>query len=1768
MAEETTETEPQKKSDAPVLEGGTYEIIRKRLQDHAADLRERLGKLNDLRKDVFGSIETSLLRAERITTEHNCVPRDMAPLEENKFLFGYNVQFGLKTGIKLSDVFACYEYSGENFQQVGLEVIGDEHFADDFQSLYKYYKNTRFVKFSYIGPYFFMVFRVGNDVTDVKTFKWTLEGGTLRYLDNRSDHEFKYPPQYEFDWKRTHRELHRSGLSPHISIEDRVFVECINGDLTIKIEDNTETGEGIYSEPVDYKDQTLDDAEIFYAICGNLVLLKIRPFQEKDFRYFIFNDKIHAVHRADGIAQACVMLPEDQGIIFSNGYYLQTGVLKAFDTDRTDMMFERLITSSNGEDYLYVFYNRLDGDYVLMSYNLISQEVANPIWCHGFSLYDNGELTYFKAHHEPQKHHTIQVWNTPYVAAGREASAKTDSFLYKIGNRDVVRCMAECQDILNLMAKDESYAGLYVEIVKLANDIADSYFWVDKEETFNLKAALLQIKDTAGKAVDEHQKVIRIRNETGAELKRVRGEADKVFHILKTEQFDSVDLFVDNLAELRRVRGETISLKDLRYIDIDAVEALEAVIVEETEKLSRGCVEFLLKPEALEPYRQRVEEHNAAIEEIEKVAAGRELEEAITKTGSDLELLIDIVTNLKIDDATETTRIIDAITDIYTTLNQVKVGIKKKIKSLMEVEGAAQFNAELKLLNQAVINYLDICDDPGKCEEYLNKVMVQFEELEGRFADFDEYTVELADKRTEVYEAFEARKLNLIEARNKKANALMTSAERILKVIKHRVDGMKTINDINGYMAADLMIDKIRSTIQELIDLDDSVKADDLQGRLKSIHQDAVRQLKDKLELFADGENIILLGKHKFSVNVQPLDLTIVNRDGEMNLHLTGTKYFEEITSESFLATRDVWSQDVVSENDSVYRAEYLAWRMLEWLETGEETTMADFAAAGEVEQLEMVRKFMGPRYAESYTKGIHDHDGSAVLSKLVAIHASLGLARFQPDARACANVYWSKFCPEETKTLWTSRLKSFGAKNKLFPGDEVNEEYIEDLRVLLQAFVESEELFSAELVPEAGEYLFHELCAGEGFVISKEAADTHAAFTEALLEKHVQEDFDLARQEVNEHPAAEFGVIRDWLRGFARASGRGDSVHIDETAANLLCEGFDPRFVVSEATEVMIPKMMGSHTLIGEEGYDLDYLSYRSRMENYCATTVPLFESYQEVKKEVIEEARMDMRLDEFKPRVLTSFVRNRLIDEVYLPMIGDNLAKQVGAAGDNKRTDLMGLLLLISPPGYGKTTLMEYVANRLGIIFMKINGPALGHHVTSLDPSEAGNASAREELEKLNLALEMGDNVMLYLDDIQHCNPELLQKFISLCDAQRKIEGVYKGRPRTYDLRGRKVVVVMAGNPYTESGDKFQIPDMLANRADTYNLGDILGGHADAFKMSYLENAVTSNPVLQQLSNKSQKDIQAFIRIAETGSKDHVEFDSNYSVEEINEIVNVLQKLLRIRDVILTVNLEYIRSAAQADEYRTEPAFKMQGSYRNMNRLAEKVLPIMNDEEIESLILDHYEQESQTLTTGAEANVLKFKELIGVQTEEDKARWAEIKKTYKRNQLLGSTDGSDPVARVVAQMTTFSEGLEAIKTTLEKGIAERPDETKESAQPTQVNIDLSELTKILNVLGKDVREGLEAWKSQDRDDIDNYNSRVTAVNAGLSELRRMMGAYMKERRLDRGASDDDQVVDISGVDVSAETLDKIYNLIEEDPKSSGDKPAAPKKTVKKKKK
>ncbi|NND96166.1 MAG: DNA repair ATPase, partial [Pirellulaceae bacterium] len=599
----------------PQLAAGTYEVLRNRLRDAASDLRGRLDTLNQERADVFGNIDTHLITTERVTTEHNCVPRDLVSIGD-RFLFGYNVQFGLKTEIALADVFSVYRFAENEFHTDSLELIGDDRFKSDFDELYKFYKDTHFARFFRAGPMLHMVFQVGKTSRDIKSFKWRVTPDTIEYLDNRSEHEVRDPAQHEFRWTRTTRDQHHYGTHPHISIQDKVFVETVGGDLTIKVENNTDSGEGIYAEPVNHADQTLDDAEIHYAIVGNLVLLKIRPYQEDVTRYLVYNDKLQQAMRLDEIEHACVMLPGDHGLIFPGGYYLQTGEFKQFDHGLSDMRYQRTIASPNGEDYLYLFYNPETGTYIQLRYNLISQTVETPQICHGQTFFERGEMVCFQTHDEPQKHHPIQIWQTPFTGPNYVPDNQTDSLLFKIGNKEIVRGMAECTELISLIDKDDSYDGLYLDLVKKSSDVLDSYFWIDKDETKNLAAPVHKIREAAKAAVEEFEKVVRVRRDTNQRTKEVQNAVESLIKSIERSRFETIDDFVSTLAQLREQRGHALGLKELRYVDESIIEELEKATAERAERVSRRCVDFLLTPGALDPYQERVADAGTKVADV------------------------------------------------------------------------------------------------------------------------------------------------------------------------------------------------------------------------------------------------------------------------------------------------------------------------------------------------------------------------------------------------------------------------------------------------------------------------------------------------------------------------------------------------------------------------------------------------------------------------------------------------------------------------------------------------------------------------------------------------------------------------------------------------------------------------------------------------------------------------------------------------------------------------------------------------------------------------------------------------------------------------------------------------------------------------------------------------------------------------------------------------------------------------------------------------
>ena len=1618
---------PIKDVNTQKLDVGTYEVIQNRLQKQKVELQQRLIQLNNGRKDVFGSLETKLITNDRINTENNCIARDIVSLGDI-CLLGYNVHFGLRTDIGLKDVMSIYKFKDNSFEAVSLDLLEDDVFKLDFANLYKYYRNTIFSKFAIIGNYLYMVFQLSESVTDIKTFKWLIKDNTLQYVDNRSDHEYKLPSQHEFNWQEVSRDMHRRGVHAHVSILDRVFVETIGGDLTIKIEDNTDDGQGIYSEPVEHRDQTLDDGQYRFANLGDLIILEIKPFQEQP-RYFVYNHKLKEIQKIDSIKDTCVLLPDDHGVIFPTGYYLHTGEYYLFDNSIPNVRYQEKIASPNGEDYLYVFYSSENGLYNLMSYNVISQEIQTPIICNGFTILEDGELCYFRNENEQTRHHVIQIWQTPYLKKDLMPSTHKDSLLYKIGNKDIVKAMAEVNGLINLLNKEDNYDGLYNDVAKRSKDLLDAYYWLNEKETQQLNEPLQEINKTANAAIDEFQKVLQLKKNAQQNTVEIEKATQVLFNKVKSTGFRSINDFVDVLTQLRGMRGEAISLKEIRYVDEGFIEDLESQIAEQTSRISSRCATFLLDDKALKPYEDEVKKHEKSLGGIVKVIDAKQLEDKVNENSKDLEMLIDIVSNLEIEDTSHSTKIINNISLIFATINQLKAEIRKKTKSLGSEEAQAEFAAQLKLIDQSIINYLDIADTPEKCDEYQTRVSIQLEELEGKFADYEDFIGLIIEKREEVYNAFQARKNSVIEKRNKRALVLQKSAERILNGVRKKAESFSEVSDINGYFASDILVSKARDIAQQLQNMNDSGRAEEILTLLKSVREDALRKLKDKKELYEDGDNVIRLGKHKFGVNNQELDLVIVFTDGRLKYHLTGTDFYQNIENQTLLDSEEFWSQDYISENKYIYRGAYLAYKIF----TKHNDAILDHT---DEELITLVQEESSKDYSEGYVKGVHDLDAAKILSTLIQKHKALELLRFHPEVRACAHYFW-RFTSDENRRYLNEGIKASGEVIRYFPTTKEYEYILSKLQIALYDFAETSGIYVASHAEQAARYLFEELQNDDDFQKSGVAIQIKEAFLNEMKAQKADLKFrkSLDALEVNSSKVA---LIRQWVKAYLASENAEDLEfklkYVNEVVCLILFEDESVLNAQFTSPSEAIEGLRGDHGTIQNGVFQFNYHDFLTAYERYFRIKVPAYYAFRKAKHEVTIHLKEVLKLEEFKPKILSSFVRNKLIDQVYFPLFGDNLAKQLGTVGDQNRTDRMGLLLLISPPGYGKTTLMEYIANRLGLIFMKINGPSIGHDVTSVDPASATNSAAREELKKLNLAFEMGNNVMLYLDDIQHCNPEFLQKFISLSDGTRKVEGIYNGVSRTYDLRGKKFCVIMAGNPYTESGDKFRIPDMLANRADIYNLGDIIGDTAHLFKLSLIENALTSNPILHQLGSKNFDDVYTLLDRIENGNQE-AQLTGNYTNQEVQDYVSVLEKVIQIRNTVLKVNATYIKSAAMEDDYRTEPSFKLQGSYRDMNKMVAKVVPVMNDQELKTLVLSHYESESQTLTSSAEANLLKYKELVGDLSETDKERWAVIRETFQKNNKLKGFGNKNEMAQLLSQLMQFSDNLEGIKEVLQKG-------------------------------------------------------------------------------------------------------------------------------------
>ncbi|MFI6644257.1 DNA repair ATPase [Streptomyces sp. NPDC050504] len=1591
-----------------------YDILRTRLTTHAQTLAARAAALNDARSAAFGSTELTLTATEQLRTALPSLPRDLAAVDGG-LLFGYAADPAPPGEPDVGHVFqfhrphgvAAVDGDGDGGHAEGLQgLLGDPDFTTEFHTLHRYFRSARLLRLRRTEDKLLAVFQTGESGSDVRVLRWRTDGdGTAHFLDARGDRDHVLPPAHDVTWTAATRDDHVRGRHPHIAIRGEVYLDTLHGTLTLKTENDTETPDGIYREPVAEPLQALADAEVEHARVGPLILLRVRPYNEEEHRHLVFNTLTKEAVRIDAIGRSCRRLPDDQGIVFPGGYYLATGAHRTFDVDvdTSALAFEREVHAPGGEDVLYVY--RGGGRTLLLPYNLLRKAAATPLTCVGYALFDDGTLHLLREGAPgPARVHQTQVWRTPFTADTRAPEQHVDGALGRVGNADLVRGVSDCLALAHSVSELTPNAEVYGRLVAQCVRASDQYHWLTDPELHALAEPLAALRETAEQIVGEFETVQELTRRAADALADAAAHIAQLVRRIRGEAPRSAAEWVARITELRRAHGHLATLREMRYADVERIDALATDVEHDVASAAQRAVAFLAREDAFDGYHADVAALTDEASAAATAAAAQPLADRVEGLAEGLRTVTEVVAGLDIGDATVRTAILERVAEVLAGVNRARAVLAARRRELLDQEGRAGFTAEFALLNQSVTGALAAAGTPEECDEQLARLLLQLETLESRFAEFDDFLAELAAKRDEVYEAFSSRKQTLQDARARHAERLAGSAARVLDALARRAAELPDLDAVNTHFASDPMVAKVRRTAAELRGIGDQVRADELEGRLKSARQEAVRALRDRAELYADGGRTVRFGRHRFAVNTQPLDLTLVPGADGLSYALTGTDYRAPVTDPAFADTRPYWDRLLPSESPGVYRAEHLAARLI--AEHGP-AALADALADAELPAL--VRESARAAYDEGYERGVHDHDATAILGALLELHADAGLLRFPPDARAAAQRHWAHGTDAAFRESWARRARSMARARETFGLTPA----IAELRAELTG-----------LEPLAADYLFEEVTSGPpGFVTSGAARALVEKFRTADAAAHEAYEADLAA--LGDDHAGRAQLVTAWLSAYAATAdvSPGD---LAEAVAVELCRDL-PRYESNAPLSRTVTGLLGAHPRVRAGSMALRLDEFLLRTAEFAARDVPGFRAYQRRRAELVAAERVRLRLEDHRPRAMSGFVRSRLIDEVYLPLIGDNLAKQLGAAGDAKRTDTHGMLLLISPPGYGKTTLMEYVAQKLGLVLVKVDGPALGHEVTSLDPERAPDATARAELEKVHFALESGSNTLLYLDDIQHTSPEFLQKFIPLCDATRSLNG--------HDLRGKRFAVCMAGNPYTESGGRFQVPDMLANRADVWNLGDVVSGYGAVFADSFVENALTSNPVLAPLAGRDRADLELLLRLAEGDPAARAErLAYPYAPAELDAVLAVLRHLLAARRTVLAVNTAYMASAGQSDATRTEPPFRLQGSYRDMNKIAARIVPVMNGEELAAVLDDHYTGEAQTLTTGAEANLLKLAELRGTLTPEGAARWAELRAAYVRTQALGGPE-SDPLTRAVSALGVLAERVASVEAAIRGG-------------------------------------------------------------------------------------------------------------------------------------
>ena len=238
-------------------------------------------------------------------------------------------------------------------------------------------------------------------------------------------------------------------------------------------------------------------------------------------------------------------------------------------------------------------------------------------------------------------------------------------------------------------------------------------------------------------------------------------------------------------------------------------------------------------------------------------------------------------------------------------------------------------------------------------------------------------------------------------------------------------------------------------------------------------------------------------------------------------------------------------------------------------------------------------------------------------------------------------------------RASWEQRAKSAVRLRELFADANAVTLLAQEIAVYLNEFFEHFAMdVSGSVIDRASSYLVEQLASSTKiFIQSRYAQELLAAFDRTLDAESISQ-FKKSISDLKTQPDQQWALASTWLNAVVQKQELGQlQRYIPEAAGNLISAiKLDTS---SSKLELEVSDLLGEHITIESQTLAFSVDEYLQKMHHHHTVTLPEYDDYLELRSQVMRTERSTLKLESFKAKPLSSFVRNRLVNESYLPLI-----------------------------------------------------------------------------------------------------------------------------------------------------------------------------------------------------------------------------------------------------------------------------------------------------------------------------------------------------------------------------------------------------------------------------------------------------------------------------------------------------------------------------------